>query len=441
MTRVKPFVIGDVIAGRYRLDSLLGKGAMGAVYQATQLSLQRKIAIKLMLPEFSMDDEYRARFEREARTTSMMKHPNAVEVYDFGEFEGFLFLAMELLSGVPLRKILKEGQLTQRHILSIALQVVEVLIAAHDLSLVHRDLKPENIMLEARSDGTERAVVVDFGLAFVSTNNDEIGRMTASNAVLGTPQYIAPEQARAGEIGPPIDVYSFGCILFEMFTGRPPFVHTRVIDLMTSHVYKPAPAAREFAPQLPKQLDDLLSAMLQKKPEQRPTAREVKEELSTLTGENAGRPHTREASFLSRKRQELPPIDHAHSDTIQLKIPESVQFRVAIFGEKAPVDIITVLNIAALPIKLFDTTDADLSDCQVVLVPKATPEIVTRLLPFQLPIVATIEVGAEDDDKRASALQSLGVFDCAVEPIESASLLKKLASAVKKAQRLNKRSK
>jgi serine/threonine protein kinase len=282
---------GDEIAGRYRIERVLGKGGMGAVFQATHLLLEKRVAVKVLLPEFSQNEEFRRRFEREARVTSKLRHPNAVQVYDTGDWDGMLYLVMEYLEGHPLRMWLESGEPAPRDLfMLVASQLADVLVAAHDAQIVHRDLKPENIIMDY-SQGAPRAVVVDFGLAFVQ-GGEHLNRLTSGNIVSGTPSYLSPEQAMAAEISTASDVYSMGCILYELLCGRPPFEAPSVMQIVTKHMFGMPDNPRRLRPQddIAPELDDLVMRMLRKDPSARPTAWEVRAALANLaTGPDSRR--------------------------------------------------------------------------------------------------------------------------------------------------------
>ena len=204
----------DVVAGRYQLEALIGTGGMATIYRATDLTTATSVAIKLLHPGHAVKAR---RFEREVRVAARLHHhPNVVKVHASGEDVGSFYIVMELLTGPTLRRVLNNDRanLPVPRALEIAIQMAEVLTAAHEIALVHRDLKPENVILEPTADGRERVVVIDFGIAFV-LDAELDGRITTADNVCGTPRYYSPEQARAEEIEPPSDIYSFGCVLFE----------------------------------------------------------------------------------------------------------------------------------------------------------------------------------------------------------------------------------
>ncbi|MCZ7685596.1 MAG: serine/threonine protein kinase [Sandaracinaceae bacterium] len=273
---------GTILATRYRVERVIGRGGMGVVYRALQLPMERPVALKVLRPELTGDPRARARFEREARAASALAHPAAVVIHDFGEHEGMAYLAMELVEGRGLRALVDEGVSTERAI-ELSHQLADVLAAAHRAGLVHRDLKPENVIV--REEGQEPiARVLDFGLAFLDERGPG-GRMTREGVVVGTPEYLSPEQARGEEVGPPTDVYALGCVLHELLTGRPPFSGTEM-DVLTKQLFAPPPPlsrAGALDPRdVPALLDELRRAMLDKRPAARPTAEEVRDRLSAL---------------------------------------------------------------------------------------------------------------------------------------------------------------
>ena len=218
---------GELIAGRYRIDEMLGRGGMGAVYRATQLGLLRAVAVKVLLPDRTSSSLVRERFEREARVAAAMQHDGVVAVYDFGVDESNrLFLVMELLIGESLgERLERERLLNEPNGSDVIAQVATALASAHDVGLVHRDIKPDNIFcLDPEIPGAlPRCKVVDFGLAFIKDGGD-LGRFTSDTIISGTPDYMAPEQCRGGaDVGPAADIYALGCVFLEILTGRAPF--------------------------------------------------------------------------------------------------------------------------------------------------------------------------------------------------------------------------
>lgn len=279
---------GLVLSGKYRIDGLLGTGGMGEVYEATQLNLGRKVALKVLHPQYAAQDDALVRFEREARVAAALEHPNAVEIYDFGKSLGYVYLAMERLHGAPLRSFVDEHLplLPHERAAEVVSEVAGVLVKAHAMGLVHRDLKPDNVFVEPppAPGARERIVVVDFGLAFIEGSTDA-GRLTHDGQVTGTPDYLSPEQGLGIAIGPPTDIYALGCMLYEMLVGRAPF-QGNFVQVVTQQVYAlpTAPSVARPDVRMPRALEALTLAMLAKKPEDRPTALEVRQELARTGG-------------------------------------------------------------------------------------------------------------------------------------------------------------
>lgn len=210
--------IGQVIAGRFRIEEYLGGGSAGEVYRARHLLIERHVAIKLLTPGARAEGGS-AWFLREARAATLVGHPNIVEIHDFGETgDGLVYLIMELLDGEGLSERIARGPMDARTALDIVEQVASALARAHDLGVVHRDLKPEHVLLVERGDRRGFVKIIDFGLAAMARDLE----LAAPGAVLGTPGYMAPEQERGEDAGPQADLYSLGVMLFEMLTGRLP---------------------------------------------------------------------------------------------------------------------------------------------------------------------------------------------------------------------------
>ena len=278
-------MIGREIAGRFRLLDKLGEGGMGAVFRAEQIALRREVALKLLRPDLSADALLVSRFNSEAKLVAKLRHPNTVIIYDFGQdSDGMLFIAMELLEGLSLRALVaRDGPLPPARALAIAQQVSASLADAHGHGIIHRDLKPDNIMLTQRGKKSDVVTVLDFGIAKL---RDQAGNMTGmpvtqAGALLGTPQYMAPEQINSEAVDGRTDVYALGAVLYEMVTGRLPFEAPSIMAVLAMHINdtpKP-PSARRPELNLPPALDNLIMAALQKKPEQRPPSMERYDEM------------------------------------------------------------------------------------------------------------------------------------------------------------------
>jgi serine/threonine-protein kinase len=428
---------GDVIAGRFELERKLGEGGMGEVYLATQIQLRRKVAIKLILPEYAALKGARVRFEREARVASALRHPNAVEVYDFGEHEGMLFMAMELLSGVPLRSMvdLDRPPLPLVRALRYACEIADVLTAAASIGLVHRDLKPENVMIESAADGSERVVVVDFGLAFMADQGD-MGRLTRDGVVTGTPDYMSPEQARAIEVTPATDVYSLGCMLYEMLTSTPPFQGDTAI-LVSRHLFVAPTPIRDAFPELnvPGAVDDLILRMLEKSPEARPSAQSVRKALLAVDPASPARHGATQGGRLLGRAARMVSQAPASGNTINTSMRDTVRFAgasaagtfdVAYIGPNDEV-LLTGLAANGLMLRAYDGTPS-----HAVFAPGLAPSEVTALAQSAAPVITDAPRG---DMERLSELLRAGAADVVVAPYDPDDVARKIARAIRKSER------
>lgn len=254
---------GTEIKG-YRIEGLLGRGGMGEVYEATQLELGRRVALKVLHIRPGDDADFRERFRREGRLQAALDHPNIVTVYEAGELDDGLFLAMRLVEGVTLKQLIAARELDAGRTLRILAPVAEALDAAHAAGLVHRDVKPQNILV----DRDDRSFLADFGLM---RGEDQPG-LTRSGQIFGTIDYIAPEQAR-GE--PPVkagDVYAFSAVLFECLSGSVPFVRPTATAVLLAHISAPPPKLSTVRGDLPAGLDAVLARGLAKEPDERPAS-------------------------------------------------------------------------------------------------------------------------------------------------------------------------
>ncbi|MBW3664761.1 MAG: Stk1 family PASTA domain-containing Ser/Thr kinase [Actinobacteria bacterium] len=234
--------IGQVLAGRYRLEDLIGRGGMAEVREAQDEVLDRAVAVKMLLPRFAQDEGFIERFRREAQASASLSHPNIVAVYDTGEQDGLPFIVMELVRGRSLAEVITAGGLTERRALEVTAEVCRALSYAHSRGLVHRDIKPGNILLG--EDGQVK--VTDFGIA--RAVNAETVTQTA--AVLGTAAYLSPEQAQGHPVDGRSDVYSLGVVLYEMLGGRAPFAGDTAVSVAYMHVQEMPTALRDLDPSI-----------------------------------------------------------------------------------------------------------------------------------------------------------------------------------------------
>ncbi len=252
-----------VVAG-YRIDGRLGEGGMGTVYRATQLSLERVVALKLLTAELSADPAFRERFRREGLLQAALDHPHIVTVYEAGETDNRLFLAMRMVEGPTLKDLILRRQLDDRRALRLLTQVAEALDAAHAKGLIHRDVKPQNVLVGAG----DHAYLADFGL----TQGNDDDAMTETGQFVGTIDYISPEQARGGRATGRSDVYALTAVLCECLTGQVPFERSTEERALLAHLTEPPPRLSEMRTDIPAAMDEVIARGMAKEPEDRPAS-------------------------------------------------------------------------------------------------------------------------------------------------------------------------
>ena len=254
-------MVGELIAGRYELEQLVGSGGMSNVFRAHDRLLERTVALKILHEQYTRDDDYVERFRHEARAVAKLAHPNIVTVIDRGEQDGRQFIVFEYVEGPNLKDLTRDGPLEVGEAIQLTLQVARALSFAHERGLVHRDVKPQNVLLNEDS----QAKVTDFGIA----RSLDVQGVTQTGTVLGTSDYIAPEQARGQKVDPKTDIYSLGTVLYELLVGEVPFSGDNFVAVAMRHVSEPPPSVLERRPDCPLRLDLAVQRAMAKDPDDR----------------------------------------------------------------------------------------------------------------------------------------------------------------------------
>ena len=274
-------MVGETIAGRYELEEVVGHGGMSTVYKAHDSLLERNVALKVLHQQYNEDEDFVERFKREARSVAQLQHPNIVTVIDRGEEAGRQYIVFEFIDGENLKElVVRKGRLGLRDALEVAHEVARGLAFAHDHGLVHRDVKPQNVLL----NGDGHAKVTDFGIA---RSLDVDHGVTQPGTILGTSNYIAPEQASGQPVDAHTDVYSLGIVMYEMLTGELPFPGESFVAVAMKHIQEPSPNVLDVRGDLPLRVAEMIDRALEKDPEHRfPTmdafAAEIEANLAEL---------------------------------------------------------------------------------------------------------------------------------------------------------------
>ena len=278
-------LVGQVVADRYHILELVGRGGMGVVYKVEHIRMGKLMAMKLLHGELARDREVVKRFKREATAVSRLSHPNTVQVFDFGRSEGLMYLIMEFIEGVELARLVRrQGPISFPRCAAIVSQVCSSLSEAHEQGIIHRDLKPENVLLRNLSGHQELVKVLDFGLVKLR-ETDERADTTSQGVLVGTPHYMSPEQIRGEEVDHRSDIYSLGAMMYKVLTGVPPFPASTPVAVLTKHLNEPPPRICERFSELglSEAADDIIGRCLEKEAEHR--YQSVEEIRQTLLAE------------------------------------------------------------------------------------------------------------------------------------------------------------
>ena len=262
----QPSWIGQTLSGRYKIEAMLGQGGMSAVYKATDPNLKRVVAIKLIHPHLSSDISFVQRFESEAAAVASLRHPNIVQVYDFNNDNGVYYMVLEFIAGETLqdrmKRLVESGrQLTLDETLKFAINIADAVGYANERGIVHRDIKPANIMLDVQG----QAILMDFGIVKIMGGDSH----TTTGALVGTARYMSPEIIRGTSPDHRADIYSLGVTLFEMLSGRTPFVSDSAMTLMMMHLNDPVPDVRNFRSDVPAEIKRIIEKCLAKERDDR----------------------------------------------------------------------------------------------------------------------------------------------------------------------------
>ena len=280
---VRDLVAGDTV-GDYRIEGLLGEGGMGQVYSAVHPVIGKKAAVKVLRAELCTQVEIVERFVQEARAVNQIGHPNIVDIFTLGTLpDGRSYLVMEWLSGEALNTRIHREPLTREELCHFGDSIARALDAAHEKNIVHRDLKPENIYLQAIRGERPVIKLLDFGIAKLTGNGEQRLERTRTGTMMGTPMYIAPEQARGQSVDHRADIYSLGVMFFEFVARRLPFEAENAMDLIIKHLQEAAPSLCALDASIPPLFDELVQQMMAKDPNDRPTLKHVREVLTALS--------------------------------------------------------------------------------------------------------------------------------------------------------------
>jgi serine/threonine-protein kinase len=299
-----------IIAGKYAIEEEIARGGMGVIYRAEHVGLKRKVAIKALHPQYSQEPAFVRRFQREARAMARLDHPNIIRVFDVGEDQGYSYLEMEFFSGKDLKQlILEKGKLPVEETLHIALQIAQGLEYAHAHGIIHRDIKPGNILVAA--DGSVK--IADFGIAAA---RDEVS-LTATGQVMGTPEYMSPEQSRGELVDAPSDLYATGMVIYHMLTGTTPFQGLSAVAIIGSLVTAQGELELHLSADIPPKLAEIVRTLLNRDPEKRiQSAQAAAEELWEVSRELA----RRTASTEEAESSPTEPIDLELSELFRPKL-------------------------------------------------------------------------------------------------------------------------
>jgi serine/threonine protein kinase len=288
--------------GPYRIEAVIGRGGMGVVYLATHTGLDRRVALKLLSPDYAEDEAFRARFLRESKLAAAIDHPNIIPIYDAGEIEGTYYLAMRYVDGIDLETRLRSGPLEPREVVHLLAQVASALDAANEAGLVHRDVKPANVLIASGKgvDRADHAYLTDFGLT--KHRGSETG-LTRTGSFLGTLEYIAPEQIEGKPVDGRVDQYALAAIAVGCLTGQPPFPRDSDVAIINAHLRDAPPSLHERRIEIPAVVDAVIARGLAKKPDDRyPDCKAFVDDLRAALGVTATQPRAWSSGSTTRRR-------------------------------------------------------------------------------------------------------------------------------------------